>query len=643
MLTLGMCAVRLRRIDGSIDQLNLTSVRVNVELQPKTGGCGTLVTIRDEDPSGEGALFRIENHSPFSLFVSQDGVLANPLLKNNGSSLSCDEIKPGDRTSYALDVPWRQGKYASRSSATMAELLLLRCALAPLSTKDGVESTKVISFSSVGDFIRLSPYKLSAVGSLATDLLGVRVLGVVATDGPTRTLRFVLMQKEVTTTSYIGNAALSLSPMPSFMSVDSAPQNECDDARTKELLDAVAQVKQLINKLPNERQAAREAFFGTGVCSGQDTSHFDNTGGGNNTDSSYDVSCKLTCSGFIFSVIDASPTELAAISLHNVRSGVCWNSLGKEYASGNITIGWFQVDNHLPNAVYPVAMRPKIKASTLKEQDNAAEKVFTADKSVLEAKLEVAPMHRTGIRSLSAGASLHDVEIFLDLAFLLRVQSWWLGINDHILNATGARQRPIDSQENWDLPKIEHLIKRRVGSGQHAMYFQRLTILPCKVALSVAPVRALARHQEAFEGPEASAIHAAVRKGDVLVGEGNNGLAVKVGSQNRTAISVVQGMLKSILVDALLRCDGASLDFEGEHIASVLRLHHLLCLLYSTTFIFCLGVALFHHTSNNQQLMTYLGAHYLASLIANVPALIGSLAAIGNPLGLMRGLGDGVR
>lgn len=40
---------------------------------------------------------------------------------------------------------------------------------------------------------------------------------------------------------------------------------------------------------------------------------------------------------------------------------------------------------------------------------------------------------------------------------------------------------------------------------------------------------------------------------------------------------------------------------------------------------------------------SYLGAHYLASLIANVPALLGSLAAFGNPLGLMRDLGDGVR
>lgn len=135
--------------------------------------------------------------------------------------------------------------------------------------------------------------------------------------------------------------------------------------------------------------------------------------------------------------------------------------------------------------------------------------------------------------------------------------------------------------------------------------------------LSVAPAQALTKHQEAFEGEEAAAIHAAVRKGDLLVGGDSGGLGVKIGGKNRTALAVMRGMLKSILVDALIRCDGASLNFDG--------------------------VALFNELSNGQQLVTYLGAHYLASLISNVPSLIGSLAAFGNPVGLIRGLGDGVR
>jgi vacuolar protein sorting-associated protein 13A/C len=69
-------------------------------------------------------------------------------------------------------------------------------------------------------------------------------------------------------------------------------------------------------------------------------------------------------------------------------------------------------------------------------------------------------------------------------------------------------------------------------------------------------------------------------------------------------------------VDALLRLDGASLNFPG--------------------------VFLRNHIATGSQLTTLLLAHYVSSLKSNVPALLGSLAAIGNPVGLIRGIGDGV-
>ena len=406
-----MIPLRVRRIDGSADQLNLRSMRVNVELQPGTGGSGTTVSIRDEDPTGEGSLFRIENHSPFQLFVSQDGVLANPasMLLRNDTSLSCDMIQPGESTSYALDVPWRQGKYAGRTHAPMSELLLLRCALAPLSTRDGVESTKVVCFARVGDFIRLSPSKLSSVSSIiATELLGVRVLGIIGTDGPTRTLRFILMQKEVTPSGYIGNAVReTISPMPSFISVETTSQygDDDDDCRVKALLNAVRNASQLLNagSLPNEREAAKQAFFGTGICKrspleGQGKAHYNLQEG--ISDIGDDFSCELSFSGFIFSIIDSSPTELAVLSLHDARIEASWNSAGKEYARSRIVVGWFQLDNHCPNSVYSVAMRPRLKAYGIHESKGVAEpakEAFTADKPFLELMVDLAPSHRTGI------------------------------------------------------------------------------------------------------------------------------------------------------------------------------------------------------------------------------------------------------
>ena len=124
--------------------------------------------------------------------------------------------------------------------------------------------------------------------------------------------------------------------------------------------------------------------------------------------------------------------------------------------------------------------------------------------------------------------------------------------------------------------------------------------------------------REALEGELAAAIHLAVRKGDVKLGDSKIALlGVRVGHTNSTPLAVVRGVFKSIVVDALLRLDGAKLNFAG--------------------------VSLRNHTSTSSQLSTHLGAHYFASLRQNLPALLGSLSAFGNPLGLVRGLGDGVR
>ena len=81
-------------------------------------------------------------------------------------------------------------------------------------------------------------------------------------------------------------------------------------------------------------------------------------------------------------------------------------------------------------------------------------------------------------------------------------------------------------------------------------------------------------------------------------------------------MAVVRGIFKSFIVDALLRCEEASLSFPG--------------------------IGIRNYLSTIPQITTYLMAHYLAALRSNVPSLIGSLAAFGNPLGLIRGLGDGV-
>ena len=209
-----------------------------------------------------------------------------------------------------------------------------------------------------------------------------------------------------------------------------------------------------------------------------------------------------------------------------------------------------------------------------------------------------------------------NLAVRVDLAFLVRLQKYLLDIQSYFHHG-----REI-SDDKWPVPNVQRIYDDLEaaavsGVGRQKFFFGGLTILPWKVRLSVAPARALTPQHVLSEGPENAAIHQAVRKGDVRLNRSSAAvLGVNVGSRNKTALAVVRGVFKSIVVDGLLRLDGASVNFS------------------------C--VSLGNLTSTRPQLSSQLGAHYLASLRHNVPALLGSLAALGNPIGLVRGLGDGV-
>lgn len=212
----------------------------------------------------------------------------------------------------------------------------------------------------------------------------------------------------------------------------------------------------------------------------------------------------------------------------------------------------------------------------------------------------------------SATIAPRNLSINFDLAFLVRLQKFALDLQGHFYK----------DEREWDgqimrLPDINKRVAdvnaaAATGVGRQKVYFGGLTILPCNIKLSVAPARALTPAQAALEGAETAAIHQAVRKGDIRLDRKSAGLlGVKVGSRNKTPLAVVRGIFKSFVVDGLLRLDGASLNFAG--------------------------VSLQNYTSTGPQLSTALGAHYLESLRQNLPALLGSMAAFGNPLGLVRG------
>ena len=329
-------------------------------------------------------------------------------------------------------------------------------------------------------------------------------------------------------------------------------------------------------------------------------------------------SFRSSFSGFVISFVDAVPSEICVASLRKVDVMAEWNDIRSTDTTAVASIGWIQIDNHCPNAPFPVFLSPdKLDVpENGSDSDDVQEKLLP----VLRVGFVIAPRHTSNITCFK-GVTIEPRDVFIatDLALIMRLQYFLLGLLEYTSdNKSDSR---MSSTAEWSTPDLSSLFRVQTGSvalntGSRKLYFETFTILPFNIKLSIAPTNALNGAQEILEGSKASAIHAAVRKGDVLIGDGAGAvLGVKIGSKNRTVLSVVRGIFKSILVDGLLRFDEASMNFNG--------------------------VLVRNHISTGKQLGTHVGAHYLSSLKSNVPALLGSLAAFGNPVGLIRGFGDG--
>jgi SHR-binding domain of vacuolar-sorting associated protein 13 len=198
-LIIGHLPLRIRKVSGlgekgqirgqvPIDEPPIYAVKSEIEIRPRTGGTGLNLSFREEDVSGEGALYRIENLSPCPIWFCQDDVVANP-SRNASDEDQSDVARPSGSAVFALDIPFKQGKYSHRKAASLSNLLRVRLALAPFSTRAGIETTKVVSMT-VGETVRLNPSKLMMLSpEIRNKLQDVRVIGVVLNDGPTRVLR----------------------------------------------------------------------------------------------------------------------------------------------------------------------------------------------------------------------------------------------------------------------------------------------------------------------------------------------------------------------------------------------------------------------------------------------------------------------
>ena len=294
------------------------------------------------------------------------------------------------------------------------------------------------------------------------------------------------------------------------------------------------------------------------------------------------LSCQFRFNWFYFSLVDSAPSEIAVVANSGLHAGAKWNMMQTGDVTVLISIAWLQVDNHVPNAPCPVAVCP--------DQCDKGETPDNPNRTPLwMMNLKFAPKHESGVLCLRhVTIAPGNLVIAIDLAFIVRLQGLLLGICDHLMRderATyleGLLKVPFLGI-SFDLESLGKTEREGLD-----LYFEGLLIVPSNITLSmVPPAPGLTSAQAQSEGRQAAAIHAAVRKGDIRLADGCM-VGVSVGWKNRTAMAVVRGVFKSIIVDALLRLDGASRNLAG--------------------------VSLNSHMPSSQQLMAFLAVHYLSLL-----------------------------
>lgn len=618
-LTIGVTPVRIREIGSSgvlladdIGKPQIKSLKVEAAIRPRSGGAGINISFKEEDETGQGSLFRIDNCTPFPIWFSQDGMLVNP-ASSSGWHAEGDMLRPSRRMPFALDVPFRQGKYSHRREASIEELLRVRLSLAPLNSRAGIEATRVVSLATVGETVRLNPSKLSILNrSSRAAMQNFRIIGVVTNDGPTRVLNLVMMRKE---------DALFTNPfkeeIPALASKGALGEvGPYAGEIIAGVESAVALIREDDSSVPTQEVAIKTAMA---IVSVDDKSENAATERQMIIQAPEEpaprdliVSLRISLGGFTLSLIDSAPSEIASITLRNVNAIASWNTARRTDSTIYLTVAHIQVDNYVPNAPYPVALCAVDHLRAAEKGDLSRQ---DATAPLLVVGVSLAPYHRSGVEVIkSITIAPKNLAIRVDLAFLVRLQKFFFDLQKHLRGS-------LAEEDGIAVPNLSDRIaeiEAAARSGEHSRmyYFGGLTILPCSIQLSVAPARALSPIQASLEGAEAAAIHQAVKKGDLKLGDDEVLLGVKIGHRNDTPLAVVRGVFKSIVVDALLRLDGASLNFSG--------------------------ISLTNHVATGPQIATYVAAHYMNSLRKNVPALVGSLAALGNPVGLVRGLGDGV-
>ena len=186
------------------------------------------------------------------------------------------------------------------------------------------------------------------------------------------------MRTEVSTAGSIGNA-LRLSHLELV---------ERSQVKVhQEIYSASLQCIKMLNdgEIPNEDTVCRKLFAVKKSFDSKDSSR-------SLKSINQNFSFKANFKGFIISIIDSVPSEIATISLENLHFSGNWNTHMTKDTSCVISIGWVQIDNHCPNVSYPVALRPvENRAEIYNNQKDGLPSAF------ITFVFRLAPCHSSGI------------------------------------------------------------------------------------------------------------------------------------------------------------------------------------------------------------------------------------------------------
>jgi len=164
----------------------------------------------------------------------------------------------------------------------------------------------------------------------------------------------------------------------------------------------------LLGQLPKADEAKRSALFGW-ARKESDGHLMRSTQVAHCRDTLYSIRVSFT--GLSISLVDSAPSEICTITMNGLNALAKWNLLRRSDASLLISIGFLQVDNHIPSAPFPVALCPDgrdyqggksstddgdvLAPGTLPTSEGGSTKA--APPPLLFVAIEFAPKHSSGI------------------------------------------------------------------------------------------------------------------------------------------------------------------------------------------------------------------------------------------------------